>query len=204
MKECYACKEEIKDKAVKCRHCSAIQGWMRLLSAPIVITGLVLTIVSIYASEPIKKFLDPKSAVIEAVIPSGNFHQISITLTNEGTRTATLLNFKIEGRTNQGRMTSYRLKSDLDGKLIEPGKPYAAIASNSELIPSFIERMRSAPLKEMHGFKENCRLLIDYVDFNGQELIKPFPFMCDPLDSDPRPGLPITTEPRGIPLKLID
>lgn len=204
MKECRECKEEIKRQALKCRHCGAIQGWRRYLSAPIITIGLILTIVSIFASEPIKKFLDPKSAVIEAVIPSGNFRQITITFTNEGTRTATLLNFKIEGRTNQGRMVSYHLKSELDGKLIEPGKPYAAIASNDQLIPAFIERMRSRPLKEMHGFTENCRLLIDYVDFNGQELIKPFPFMCDPLDSDPRPGLPITTESRGIPLKLIN
>lgn len=194
MAQCYECKEDIKTGAIKCPHCASVQGWRRLLRAPLIITGLTLTIVSILASDPIKRFLDPKTAVIQPVIVSGDFYKANITLTNEGTRAATLVNIKIEGKTNQGHRASYFLKSDLDGKLLEPGKSYVTTASNGSLIPGFIERMRSTPLKRMYGFTENCRLLIDYIDVNGDELIRLYPYMCDPIDSEPRGGISIKVE----------
>lgn len=201
MKQCCECKENINLEASRCRHCTAIQGWRRLVRAPIIIAGLVLTIVSIVASEPIKKFFDQKNASIQAVVTDGDFYKTNITLTNEGTRAATLQNIKIEGMTNQGHLASYYLTSDLDGKLIEPGKSYVTTATSNHLVPRFIERMRSMPLKEMYGFKENCRLLIDYIDVNGEEIIRPYPFMCDPLDSEPRGGIATRVKPEGIPIK---
>jgi len=186
MSQCCECKEEIRDDAIRCRHCSSIQGWRRILRAPWLTCTLMLTIVSILAAEPVKNFLDPKKADIQPAITDGDFYRTNITLTNKGTRAATLVSIKIEGRSKDGLSTTWYLRSNLDGQILEAGKSYVTTASNGDLIPGFVNRMRSAPLKQIHGFSENCRLLIDYTDINGQEFILPYPFMCDPVDWNSR------------------
>lgn len=191
IKQCNKCKEVIKIGAVRCRHCSSLQGWRRLLKVPLVVLTVILTVASIFSSDVIKRFVDPKSAIIQSIITDGDHHKIELMLTNEGTRAATLLNITISGKTTEGYLASYSMKSDLDGKLMEPGKTYSTTASSGYLIPRVVEHMRSEPLKKIYGFTDNCRLLVEYIDTNGQHLIRPYPFMCDPISNNPKGGLNI-------------
>lgn len=194
MDQCCECKEDIKNGATRCPHCSAVQGWRRLLRTPLIICGFILTIVSILAADPVKRFTDPKRADIQPSIIGGDYLRTKIMLTNMGTRAATLVKIKIDGETKQGHTGTWYLKSNLDGELLEPGKSYVTEASNGDVIPGFVERLRSTPLKHIYGATDNCRLLIDYVEVNGKEFTLSYPFMCDPVDIGARGGLYKSTQ----------
>ncbi|MBD9545245.1 MULTISPECIES: hypothetical protein [unclassified Pseudomonas] len=141
--------------------------------------------------------MDPQKASMLAAITDGDYSKINITLTNAGTRAATLKNMKIEGTTKQGQLALWFLNSSLDGAILEPGKSYVTVASNVDRIPGIVEPMRSVPLRKMYGFTDNCRLLIEYVDVNGQGFIYPYPFMCDPIDWNYRGGLDESVRRKG-------
>lgn len=182
MRLCCECKETIKLNATKCFHCSSVQGWRRLLRAPLIFFGFALTIVSIWAADPIKQILDPKTANIRPSIISGDYRQIKIMLTNLGTRSATVISLEISARTKQGHIGTWYLITDLDGKLLEPKKSFIVTASNGEKIPSFVERFRSNSLKKLYNYPDNCILLVNYLEVNGQETSASYPFMCDPVE----------------------
>ncbi|UST71407.1 MULTISPECIES: hypothetical protein [Pseudomonas] len=188
MKQCDECKESIKINATRCHHCTVLQGWRRLIKIPLIMLTVILTVASIFSSEVIKKITDPKTAIIQSVIIDGSNREVAFMVTNEGSRAATLSNVKIEGQTTEGYSASYLMKSDLDGKLLEPSHTYRGLATGY-IIPKPVEHQRSIPLKEIYGFADNCRLLIEYVDINGQHIIRPYPFMCDPISANPKGGL---------------
>ncbi len=187
MLQCCECRQDIRHSAIRCHYCTAIQGWHRWIKIPLIICGFSLTIVSIWAADPTKQILDPKVAHIQPSIIAGDHSGITVALSNNGTRPATLVELQITSKGDSGLPSSWYLRSDFDGKILEPSKSYIIDASNGGMIPGFIDRFRSGILKEKYGFSENCYLLIDYIDMNGQERILSYPFMCDPIDIASRP-----------------
>lgn len=167
-----------------------------------IVCGFILTIVSILAADPVKRFTDPKKADIQPSIIGGDHLRTKIMLTNMGTRAATLVGVKIDGETKQGHTGTWFLKSNLDGQLLESGKSYVTEASNGDVIPGFVESFRRTPLKHIYGATDNCRLLIDYVEVNGKEFTLSYPFMCDPVDMEARGSLFIDSESEDTSIKV--
>ncbi|MGU9830528.1 hypothetical protein [Pseudomonas sp. LF242] len=183
MKLCCACREEINNKATRCKHCSAAQGWRRFIGSPLMLAGFALTLVSIWAAEPVKRLLDPQKAVIQISMTGGDHLHANFMISNNGSRPATLEKIQIRSKTKFGYSTWY-LHSDMDEKLLETGKTYIINASNGSLIPGVIEHERKQILRSNFGFVDNCELLVNYIETNGTKVILSYPFMCDPVNLD--------------------
>lgn len=184
---CCACQEEINLNATRCKHCSAVQGWRRFIGSPLILSGFTLTLISIWAAEPVKKLLDPQKAEIQISLTGGDHLHTDFMISNYGSRPATLEKIQIQSKTKHGYATWY-LQSKMDGKLLDSGKTYIVNASNGSVIPGVIEHERKQILKSKFGFAENCELLINYIETNGTKIILSYPFMCDPVDFDAHTG----------------
>lgn len=175
---CRECKEPINIGATRCHHCSAHQSWFRFLGNGAMTAGaLVLTLVSIWAAQPIKDFLDPKRADINVSILEGNLLHTIFMVSNTGSRPAGLVQIEIQSKLKDGTGTWY-LSSELDKKLIEPGKAYVLTASNGSIIPEPVSHETLAILSGKVEIKENCALVLQYVEMSGTKVYKNFPFAC--------------------------
>ncbi|WP_226501017.1 hypothetical protein [Pseudomonas sp. MWU16-30322] len=107
---------------------------------------------------------------------------MTFTLTNLGARAATLINVEIAGKTKAELTGTWFVKTASDGKVLEPGKSYEIKASNGSLIPGVVESYRATALKRIHGFANNCQLIVTYAEVDGQQARLSYPYMCDPVD----------------------
>lgn len=182
MKQCCACKLEIRADATRCSHCSSIQGWRRVFTTPVLICSSIITILSVGALEPIKNILTPPRADIRPAIVGGDFHSIRFTLTNLGARAATLVNVEISGKTKKGLSGTWFVTTPLDGKVLESGKSYEAQASNGSLIPGVVDSYRATAIRGILGYSDNCQLVLTYAEVDGQQVRTSYPYMCDAID----------------------
>lgn len=195
---CRECKEPINDGATKCPHCTAQQNWFRLFGNGAVLAGLALALVSIWTAKPIVEFFDAKKADINVSILDGdNLHMIFM-VSNTGSRPAGLLQIEIQSKT-KGGTGSWYLRSDLDKKLIEPGKAYVLNASNGSVIPSPISHEIRSVLHDKNISAESCDLVLQYVQMNGTKVYQYFPFPCYPVDMNVGDPLKADKEKRARP-----
>jgi hypothetical protein len=139
--------------------------------------ALVLTLVSIWAAQPTRDFFDSKKADINVSILEGNVLHTIFMISNTGSRPAGLVQIEIESKL-KGGSGSWYLSSELDKKLIEPGKAYVLRASNGSAIPEPVSHETLAILSGKVAIKENCALVLQYVEMNGTKVYKHFPFAC--------------------------
>jgi hypothetical protein len=125
LNNCRECKQTINVGATKCHHCGAYQNWLRFLGTSALLAGFVLTWVSIWAAPPIKQMLEAKRADIKVSILDGDFSHMTFMISNTGNQPAGLAQIEIESKLKHGSGSWY-LYSDLDKKLIEPGKAYVS------------------------------------------------------------------------------
>ena len=155
MSSCRECKQPLNQEAIKCHECGAYQNWRRFVSSSGLLAGFVLTWVSIWAAPPIKELLESKRADIKVSILKGDHSHVTFMVSNVGNRSAGLSQIEIES-TPKNKSISWYLYSELDNKLIEPGKAYIVKASNGSVIPSAIPH----ELRRIMPEKANCNLVI--------------------------------------------
>jgi len=179
---CVACREVVNKDATKCHHCGALQGWRRWVAGPVVISSLLLTVISIWAAEPVKRLFDSQVADIKVSFLKGDSYNTTFMLANVGTKPAGLAGVEIKTTTEEGLSTWHILDDDLKGKLINPGKAYVVKAFNGSIIPSVIPPEINEVLRARLHMKENCFLQVKYVELNGSAVTRSFPFFCQPVD----------------------
>lgn len=187
---CRECKQQINDGAKRCHHCTAHQNWFRFLNNGSLIVGLVLALLSTMAAQPVVNFLDSKKAEINVSILEGDYLHSVFMASNTGSRPAGLQKVTIEAKTKGGTGFWY-LHSELDKKLLEPGKAYVLNASNGSLIPTPIPHEINAILHEKEIRPEICNLVLDFVQMNGTKVIQKTPFPCYPVDLENRDRNPL-------------
>jgi hypothetical protein len=178
MNSCCECKEEVKDDATRCPHCGAYQNWRRHLGAGVIVPGFVLTLVSIWAAPPVTDLLATKRAEVAVSILEGDALHTTFLVANTGNQPAGLSDISVDSALKG----TWYLKSDLDKKLLEPGKAYVVTASNGSLIPEVVSHEILAALASKGGVKKNCTLMLGYVQMNGTKEILNYPFACIPHD----------------------
>lgn len=179
---CVACKEAVNKDATKCHHCGALQGWRRWVAGPVVISSLLLTVISIWAAEPVKRLFDSQVADIKVSFLKGDSFSTTFMLANVGTKPAGLAGVEIKTTSEEGLSTWHILDDDLKGKLINPGKAYVVKAFNGSVIPSLIPPEINEVFRARLHLKENCFLQVKYVELNGSAVTRSFPFFCQPVD----------------------
>lgn len=183
MNRCRECKQPISAGATRCNHCTAHQNWFRFLNNGSLIVGLVLALLSIMAAQPVVNFLDSKKAEISVSILEGDYLHTTFMVSNTGSRPAGLQRVTIEAKTKRGPSTWY-LHSELDKKLLEPGKAYVLNASNGSVIPAPIPHEINAALYGRNISPETCNLVLEFVQMNGTKVFHGTPFPCYPVDLD--------------------
>lgn len=130
--------------------------------------GFVLTWVSIWAAPPIKEMLEAKRADIKVSILEGDFAHMVFMISNTGNQPAGLAQIEIESKLKHGSGSWY-LYSELDKKLLEPGKAYIVKASNGSAVPAAIPHEIQAALGQrgMLEKAKTCNLVIQYVQISG-------------------------------------
>lgn len=186
---CVACREAVNKDATKCHHCGAFQGWRRWVAGPVVISSLLLTVISIWAAEPVKRLFDSQVAEIKVSFLKGDSFSTTFMLANIGTKPAGLAGVEIKTTSEEGLSEWHILDDDLKGKLIDPGKAYVVKASNGSVIPSVIPLEINEVLRTRLHMKENCFLQVKYVELNGSAVMRSFPFFCQPVDFNVGGGL---------------
>lgn len=177
---CRECKQLIIDGAKRCHYCTAHQNWFRFLNNGALIVGLALAMLSIFALQPVINFFDSKKAEINVSILEGdNLHTIFM-VSNTGSRPAGLQSIEIESKAKEGAGLWY-LQSELDKKLLEPGKAYILNASNGSVIPAPIPHEINALLYGKDISAESCDLILEYVQMNGTKVFHPTSFPCYPV-----------------------
>lgn len=182
MNHCRYCKQLINASATKCHHCGAYQNWLRFLGTGALVAGFVLTWVSIWAAPPIKEMLETKQAEIKVSILEGDFSHMVFMISNAGTQPAGLAQNEIESTLKHGSGSWY-LYSELDKKLLEPGKAYIVKASNGSAVPAAIPHEIQAVLSEkgMLDKAKTCNLVVQYVQLSGRKEYLYHPFPCNPV-----------------------
>jgi hypothetical protein len=186
---CVACREAVNKDATKCHHCGAFQGWRRWVAGPVVISSLLLTVISIWAAEPVKRLFDSQVAEIKVSFLQGDSFSTTFMLANIGTKPAGHAGVEIKTTSEEGLSEWHILDDDLKGKLIDPGKAYVVKASNGSVIPSVIPLEINEVLRTRLHMKENCFLQVKYVELNGSAVTRSFPFFCQPVDFNVGGGL---------------
>lgn len=179
---CRDCKQPINAGASKCHHCGAHQNWLRFLGTGALVAGFVLTWVSIWAASPVKEMLEAKRADIRISILEGDFSQMVFMISNTGTQPAGLAQIEIESKLEHGPGFWY-LYSELDKKLLEPGKAYIVKASNGSAVPAAIPHEIQAVLSQrgMLDKTKTCNLVVQYVQMSGAKEYLYHPFPCSPV-----------------------
>jgi hypothetical protein len=192
---CRECKQPINDGAKRCHHCTAHQNWFRFLNNGSLIVGLALALLSILAAQPVVNFFDSKKAEINVSILEGDYLHTTFMVSNTGSRPAGLQKVEIEAKTKSGSGTWY-LNSELDKKLLEPGKAYVLNASNGSAIPAPIPHEINAVLYGKNISPETCYLVLEYVQMNGTKVFQSTPFPCYPINIDSDD--PLKTDHQGL------
>ncbi|WP_211456520.1 hypothetical protein [Comamonas brasiliensis] len=104
-------------------------------------------------------------------------------VSNTGSRPAGLQRVTIDKKTKEGSRTWY-LQSDLDKKLLEPGKAYVLDASNGSAIPAPIPHEINAVLYGRDISPETCNLALEFVQMNGIKVFQSIEFSCFPVDNN--------------------
>jgi len=184
MNNCRDCKQPIKIDATKCHHCGTYQNWFRFLGTSVLLAGFVLTWVSIWAAPPIKQMLEAKRADIKVSILEGDFSHMTFMISNTGNQPAGLAQIEIESKLKHGSGSWY-LYSELDKKLIEPGKAYVVKASNGSVVPAAVPHEVQAILaqRDLSAMEKKCNLIIQYVQMNGTKECLYYPFLCNQIAS---------------------
>lgn len=194
---CRACKESLRPGATKCADCGSEQRKVTLNSIALFI-GAVLSVTSLSAIglNAGKNLFDPKAASLSGAVASGDSHAIYFTVSNKGTRAATVIDVMVEGPytgpTCKRPMTfGTRAESSEITKVIEPGKMYAIVArlggGFSELPTTFTpEALLDKSLPAKLGSGMSCRLSVSYIDFDNSVKNFAIPYLC--LPQAPCPG----------------
>jgi len=180
MKDCCECKEEIRSDAKRCMHCGTAQNWLRYVTKSAVLSTSFLTLVSIWAAQPIKDAINPTRADINVSILDSDFGHMTFMLSNTGNRPAGLAQIEIESPGGANYITSF-LRSNLDHQLMEPGRAYVVSASNGTAIPEAVPPEILGSLRRSIASKPNCRLVLQYVQMSGQKEYLYYPFVCSPI-----------------------
>jgi hypothetical protein len=184
---CCECKEQINQAATRCHHCTAQQGWLRFMVKGPVVATFVLTMVSIMSAQPIAELIQKKTAEINVSILEGDFLHTTFMVSNTGNRPAGLTQVEI---TTEGKYggASWYLITDLDNKLIEPGKAYVLKGANGSAIPEPLSHEHLAAMTKA-GVKpeEKCDLVLQYVQMNGTKYYQHLPFACNPPTNYDKP-----------------
>lgn len=183
MNQCRECRETINAGATRCHHCSAHQNWIRFFNNGTLFAGLVLALLSITTAQPVVSFLDSKKAEITVSILEGDHLHTVFMVSNTGSRPAGLQQVTINANTIGGSGTWY-LHSELDKKLLEPGKAYVLDASNGSVIPSPIPHEINAVLYGKNFKPETCQLVLEFVQMDGTKAIQSTSFPCYPIIND--------------------
>lgn len=191
---CRECKQPINMGAKRCHHCTAHQNWFRFLNNGSLIVGLVLALLSIMAAQPVVSFLDSKKAEINVSILEGDYLHTVFMVSNTGSRPAGLQKVSIEAKTNGGSGSWY-LHSELDKKLLEPGKAYILNASNGSLIPAPIPHEINAILYGESITPKTCYLVLEFVQMNGEKVFQRTSFPCYSVDMERRGGVSLSADP---------
>lgn len=133
------------------------------------------------AAQPVVNFLDSKKAEIAVSILEGDHLHTIFMVSNTGSRPAGLQQVTISAITKSGSVTWY-LRSELDKKLLEPGKAYILNASNGSVIPAPIPSEINAILYGKNVSPQTCNLMLEFVQMNGSKDSKSTPFPCFPVD----------------------
>lgn len=178
-KKCRECRQAISRDATRCHHCTAYQNYFRFLGTAALLAGFALTLISILLAPPIKDLFEEKKADITISILEGDFNNITFMISNMGNRPAGLSQIEIDATLKYGEGAWY-LYSDLDKKLIEPGKAYIVKASNGSAIPAAMsQEIQSVIQKNNMPAKNNqCKLVIQYVQMDGTKYYMSHPFFC--------------------------
>ena len=102
-------------------------------------------------------------------------------VSNTGSRPAGLQRVEIKAETKAGAGIWY-LHSELDKKLLEPGKAYILNASNGSVIPAPIPHEINAMLYGRNISAETCDLVLEYVQMNGTKTFHQTQFPCYPVN----------------------
>lgn len=145
--------------------------------------GLAVALVSILAAQPVVNFFDSKKAEINVSILEGDYLHTIFMVSNTGSRPAGLLKVEIKAKTKGGTGTWY-LHSELDKKLLEPGKAYVLNASNGSVIPAPIPHEINSVLYGKNVSPETCNLVLEYVQMNGTKVFQSTPFPCYPVNTE--------------------
>lgn len=183
MQLCRECKQSINAGATRCNHCTAHQNWFHFLNNSSLIVAFILALLSIAAAQPVVNFFDSKKAEITISILEGNYLNTIFMVSNTGSRPAGLQQITINAKTKEGLGTWY-LHSELDKKLLEPGKAYVLNASNGSVIPAPIPHEINAALYGRNIKPETCDLVLEFVQMNGTKVFQSTPFPCYPVDID--------------------
>lgn len=185
MSLCRECKQSINAGATRCHHCTAHQNFFRFLNNGTLIVGLVLALLSVMAAQPVVNFFDPKKAEINVSILEGDSLHTVFMVSNTGSRPAGLQQVTINSKTVGGSGTWY-LRSELDKKLLEPGKAYVLNASNGSVIPAPVPHEIKAILYGKNINPKTCNLVLEFVQMNGTKVFQSTPFPCYPVDEESR------------------
>lgn len=179
---CRECKNPINTGATKCHYCGAYQNWYRFLRSGALLAGFILTWASIWAAPPVKDMLEEKRAEIQVSILEGDFSNIVFMISNTGSQPAGLAQIEIESKIKSGS-GAWFLYSELDKKLLEPGKAYIVKASNGSAVPAAIPYEFQESLRQRGVLEKSktCNLVIQYVQMNGTKEYLYYPFPCSPV-----------------------
>ena len=101
MEHCKNCKQELAKDASKCHHCGSYQNFLRrYLGLGTLLSGFVLTWLSIWIAPPIKNFLEKEEAKIRVSMLESGFSIITFMVANVGNIPAGLSQIQIESKLN--------------------------------------------------------------------------------------------------------
>ncbi len=176
--QCCECKETLNEGALRCHSCGSYQNWKRFLNFGHLSAGLFLICVSILAAPPIAKLFHEDKVDFKISILEGDMLKFKFMLANAGNLPAALTKIEIENNVERGG--TWYVESDLKNKLIAPGKAYIITASNGSAIPEPIDHEVRCIYNDRFGkpIKNNCNLVIKYIELNGTKAYLYYPFPC--------------------------
>ena len=189
---CRECKQKINVNATRCHYCGANQDWMRYITGRLgllTLTALLVSLVTILTAQPIRDRFVAKRADISVSILEGDGLYTTFMVSNVGNRAAGLAQITIESRNRKTSATWY-LTSDLDKKIIEPGKSYMIKASNGGEVPAVLPLEEASAIKTViNDVSPNYNLVLSYFQANGRKEVLYIPFVGRPTINEIRSGV---------------
>lgn len=190
MVKCIECKSDLISGAKKCARCGAFQNWRRYTNPIVIVTGFILTWISIWTAPPVKEIFTKHKAEMRISIFEGDFSYLKFMLSNIGNSPAALSEIRISAVLDSGLKASWYLNSELDKKLIKPNQAHIVTASNSFVIPSVVSHEFLTIYRERYGsFPKNCNLILEYVQLSGAKEYFSTPFACRAINPATKGGV---------------